>query len=235
MKSPYHPLTASDFAICEVLQATKRTPLATSKLVGMSEPEAITRMAKLEKRGILALQGDGYILPKELRLATNARREVLRDHGDRWAVRRKTEAEKASKAAERKARYKLEADIRNARKREKYHSDKREKLELKHAQLKERFAKVEPLTAKAYKLRKDMGTVRGQISVEKVRAKKYAWFGLEPRLELQRELPRHPACFDSYAAYRDYLVELQASGAKATQGICTDCDRATMERMGADV
>ena len=59
------------------------------------------------------------------------------------------------------------------------------------------------------------------------------WFGVHPAAELRRGVQEHPKCFSDRVEYKAYLHELKDSGEKTTSsGICMDCDRATMERMG---
>ena len=59
------------------------------------------------------------------------------------------------------------------------------------------------------------------------------WFGVHPAAELRRGVQEHPKCFADRVEYEAYLTSLKDSGEKTTSsGICMDCDRATMERMG---
>ena len=59
------------------------------------------------------------------------------------------------------------------------------------------------------------------------------WFGVHTAAELRRGVQEHPKCFADRVEYIAYLHELKDSGEKTTaSGICRDCDRATIERIG---
>ena len=59
------------------------------------------------------------------------------------------------------------------------------------------------------------------------------WYGFKAALEIKSGVKRFPKCYNDLVEYQQYLIEMRDSGQVKPQGICTDCDRATMERMGA--
>lgn len=92
------------------------------------------------------------------------------------------------------------------------------------------------LKRKAYNaLRREMRKQKvGAASPKKPPKNPYPkWFGVRPAAELRLGVQDNPKCFADRVEYTSYLHALKDSGEKTTSsGICRDCDRATMERMG---
>ena len=198
-------LIEGDFNICQVLDGYWLTPARVAEKLMRTEWDVTARMEKLFRRGILDRQESTvYRLSLARRLATYSK-GVTKPHGERWVLVCKTPEEKAERKAKRDAVNKAKYELK------------------KHMAREARaLAKLSPPKPKAPAEPKPPQAPR-----------KPKWFGIHPAAELHYGVQAHPKCFPDRVEYKAYLTSLKDSGEKTTSsGICMDCDRATMGRMG---
>lgn len=193
-----------DFNICQVLDGYWMTPARVAEKLMRTEGEVTDRMKQLHRRGIVDRQESTvYRLSLSRRLATYGK-SAERPNGVRWVLDCKTPDEKAA----RKAKSDVLAKARYERKKQ-WARESRAKKSAPQVLVVE-----EPKPHQAPRKRK--------------------WFGINPAAELHYGVKAHPKCFPDVMEYKAYLTSLKDSGEKTTaRGICMDCERATMERMGA--
>ena len=198
-------LTEGDYQICELLRGLWMTMEAVAAKLDRRLPDVAWRMTKLNDRGLLDMSNGFYRMSPAKQLGVRGA-GAKRNNGCWWATTCKTPIELMEERKLRIKRNKAAAELRK-------HMRQLERAN-KATEPKAKKAPAEPKPPQAPRKRK--------------------WFGIHPAAELHYGVKAHPKCFPDVMEYKAYLTSLKDSGEKTTSsGICRDCDRATMERMGA--
>lgn len=196
-------LTEGDYQICELLRGLWMSMEAVAAKLNRRLPDVAWRLAKLNDRGMLDMANGFYRLSPARQLGVRGP-DAKRNNGCWWATTCKTPMELMAERKLRAKRNKAASDLRKHMR-----QMERENQTVEH---KAEKSQAEPKTRAAPKER---------------------WYGVYPHVEIKEGVRKHPKCYANKDEYKLYLIDLRDSGGADKRGICTDCDRATMERAGA--